>query len=242
MSQNEILWTFCNSETSFQSDEMSFEKAIEFAKQIPFAEREFWFAWQTGWEDWKALLDVEQFKEHVRIVSKPPPLPPRRHQVETPAAVATVEKASTSSHLNQEALDAMMPPPAPQPVPVAERRRAEEKAEPEKRQFERRRFPRYQIRFRVIIRTEELTFRTFTKDISLGGLSLENPLPERLLEQKCQIFIGDVDSQESIRFTLQPTERHDRRYFSFAGVEESMTKKLNQWINTQVTKTGKRAG
>jgi hypothetical protein len=269
MSQNEILWTFCNSETSFQSDEMSFDHAIEFAKQIPAGEREFWFAWQTGWEDWKAVLDVDQFKDHVRNVSKPPPLPPRRHQVEvapvvevaapvavaapvptlvaTPAPVVVAKEVDSPpplyGKLNQEALDALMnPPPTPQPKPVAERRRDETSAEAEKRGQERRRFPRYQIRFRVIIRNEELTFRTFTKDISLGGLSLENPIPERLMESKCQIFIGDVDSQESIRFTLQPTERHDRRYFSFAGVEEAMVTKLNQWINAQVTKAGKRAG
>src|ERR1700743_1671567 len=99
MSQTEMSWMFCNSETSFQSEEMSFEKAIEFAKKIPAADRESWFAWQTGWEDWKAVLDVEQFKDHVRNVSKPPPLPPRRH---TPSADADIPPPLAST-LNHEA-------------------------------------------------------------------------------------------------------------------------------------------
>jgi hypothetical protein len=262
MSQDDILWSFCNSETSFQSEEMPFDKAIEFAKKIPASEREFWFAWQTGWEDWKAVLDVEQFKNHVRDLSKPPPPPPRRHQepqaspppVAPAAAVAPAApapapqappvsappvsvaasptSASLAGSLNHEAIEAMMPPPAPAAA-----------AKPAEKRSERRRFPRHEVRFRVIIRNETLTFRTFTKDISLGGLSLENPVPEKFFDQKCQIFIGDPDGNENIRFTLQSAHRQDRRYFSFAGVDEKMSVKLGQWIKNQVDKaTRKKAG
>lgn len=230
---------------------MTFDKAIEFAKKIPSGERESWFAWQTGWEDWKAVLDVEQFKGHVRNVAKPPPLPPRRHQepVVVPQAEApALQKAQpVDSKLNQEVLDGLMPPPAPPAAAVTSATKSTAQTAPAPattRQYaERRRHPRYQIRFRVIIRNELLTFRTFTKDVSLGGCSLENPIPEKLLESKCQIFIGDLESNENIRFHLQPTERRDRRYFSFSGVEESMSGKLSQWLNAHTAKaSGKKAG
>jgi hypothetical protein len=242
MSQNDMTWMFCNSETSFQSEEMSFEKAIEFAKKIPAADREAWFAWQTGWEDWKAVLDIEQFKDHVRNVSKPPPLPPPRHQAATPEPVTQVKAPEPVA---KKPVDPIIlgPPPAgspstPPPLATAEQKLSTALVSGS----ERRRHPRYDIRFRVIIRNETLTFRTFTKDISMGGLSLENPIPEKLLEQKCQVFIGDLNSRENIRFMLSPTERADRRFFSFSGIEEAMSGKLAQWISAQVTKMRKKAG
>lgn len=250
MSQNEMSWMFCNSETSFQSEEMSLEKAIEFAKKIPAADRESWFAWQTGWEDWKAVLDVEQFKDHVKNVSKPPPLPPPRHQqaiTHQPIVQQAVAQPKAAAKPAEKAAPIILgappigspstPPPAP---PSGNTQPSISTALVSG--SERRRHPRYEIRFRVIIRNEQLTFRTFTRDISLGGLSLENPIPERLLDQTCQVFIGDLNSRENIRFTLSPTERRDRRYFSFSGVEETMAGKLSQWINAQVTKMRKKAG
>lgn len=255
MSQNKIVWQLCNSETSFQSQELDLEEAIAMAKKIPVAEREFWFAWQTGWEDWKGLLDVEEFKGHVRDVSTPPPIPPRRHQtvivqepVAGPQAVAPPPAAApvvialpppTPEVPVIAIAPAAVPPPVSTPAPAS----VPPPLTPEIDPHERRKHPRYALRLRVIIRNESLSFRTFTRDISLGGFSLENPLPEKLLDDKCHVFIGNTDGSSAIRFALSPTQRQDRRYFSFSGVDPEMAARLGKWITEQVSKhPGKIAG
>jgi hypothetical protein len=263
MSQNELNWSFCNSETSFQSEEMTLEAAIAFSRNIPSTDREFWFAWQIGWEEWKSILDLEQFKEPIKTLSKPPPVPPRRHQIEpvitvpppvvaaTPPSQATLMlpaprvavPVSQPMPAVSEIISVPGAPPTISPPPAPAVKTATMVSETQATGGDRRAHPRHEFRFRVIIRNETLTFRTFTKDISLGGLSLENPVPEKLLDQKCQVFIGDPDSRENIRFALQSVGRPDRRYFSFSGVDEAMAGKLGLWIKAQVDKAGgKKAG
>lgn len=123
-----------------------------------------------------------------------------------------------------------MPPPAPvvaPPVMPAPRHAVVEDKATGKNM---RQHPRYKIRLRVIIKNEELTFRTFTTDISLGGVALENPLPQELFNKDCKIFIADSSSMDNIRFTLKLTNRGDLRYFSFADLEESFVEKLRAWF------------
>jgi hypothetical protein len=224
----------CNSETSYQSEELTFEAAKQLVDKVPQNEKEFWFAWQTGWEDWKAILDVEEFKAPVappQNYAKPPPLPPKRHTAESAKPILGELKMAFQEETKKSASAAKnAPKPADEKLDLPlNDRRDEERTDGS----ERRRFPRYDVRLRCIIRNDVMTFRTFTRDISLSGVSLENPIPEHLLQKPCHIFIAGPDGKENIKFSLAMTSRADRRYFSFAGMEQAFTDKLGAWLKNQ---------
>lgn len=96
---------------------------------------------------------------------------------------------------------------------------------------EKRRFPRAIVRLRVIVRNEHLTFRTFTKNISLGGASLEHPIPPGLLTANCQIYLADPETSQNIRFKARIIhDRSDLRGIAFQNLNGDDQKKIQVWI------------
>lgn len=122
--------------------------------------------------------------------------------------------------------------PPPLPAPVATRTAAPEPPKAAELSSERRRFPRFDVRLRVIIRNEELTFRTFSCNISLSGISLERPVPERIFGRGCQIFIAGPTG-ENLRFSIHATSRNDLHFFSFEALTPPLAEKLEAWLRGQ---------
>ena len=94
----------------------------------------------------------------------------------------------------------------------------------------RRRHERHELRLRVIIRSAKVTFRTFTKDISLGGVQLENSIPEAIFGNACEIYIASLDHTQNIKFNLGPTARNDLSFFSFENIEPRFRDMLASWL------------
>lgn len=61
-----------------------------------------------------------------------------------------------------------------------------------------RRFPRYPYRFRVILSLKDITYRTFTQEVSLGGMKLKQKVPTAFMGKPCKVYIGWSDSSENI--------------------------------------------
>jgi hypothetical protein len=121
--------------------------------------------------------------------------------------------------------DSVLPPPIPQ-KPVVNLDPNAYKTDPNKV----RKHERHPIRLRIIIRNEERVFSTTTKDISLGGIALETPLPLELFTQECEAFIAGPDQNEKIRFTLEKTSRNDLRYFVLKPKDQAQLEKLKAWL------------
>ncbi len=66
---------------------------------------------------------------------------------------------------------------------------------------ERRAHERFRVRLQVVVVSEENAFRTFTRDVSLGGLALEKAIPRNLTGSMCTIFISDPSSHRKISFS-----------------------------------------
>lgn len=65
---------------------------------------------------------------------------------------------------------------------------------------DRRLSERSALRFRVVIRYRRLCFRSFTSDVSVGGLKLADQIPQEFIENICEIFISDERNGENIKF------------------------------------------
>ena len=96
---------------------------------------------------------------------------------------------------------------------------------------ERRRHPRFKIELKVIIVVGSKSFRTKTKDLSLGGLKLAEKIPENLNDKIGDVYIFSLDQKFSIKFQalIQLDAKRDRVKFE-AQSQESMLH-LEKWIN-----------
>lgn len=240
MSDTETRWYLCNTKTQTQLNSMSWNDARNHCMTIPEEEGIYWNVWQESWPGWKPIAEVSELHsllkkkkvEPPKAIALPPPIPkvppmPAAPKV-APAPVAAAPAVIVT------------PPPkaaahhAPDLVPpLAEAPKAAHASLPIVANVSRnnkRKHQRFEMRLRVIIRNEQLTFRTFSKDISLGGISLENAVPEHLFETGCHIFIAGPDGNENLRFDLGPTSRNDLRYFSFSTLEQKFLQKLAGWL------------
>lgn len=98
---------------------------------------------------------------------------------------------------------------------------------------ENRKHKRYNIRLRVLIRFENIVFRSFTKDISKGGMAIEHPLPAALHGQICAVQFHNVDSGIGLKLSLRMTDRPGDRYFTFTDLTESENKMLETFLEPE---------
>lgn len=106
---------------------------------------------------------------------------------------------------------------------------------------ERRRAPRYEARFRIVIVSGSVVFRTHTKDVSILGIHLEDPVPPGVLHSKCEIFIGSPELKENVSFHASVVgDPKNPCRFEFAEKKDAQAK-LKAWIQTLVEKHGLKA-
>jgi hypothetical protein len=105
---------------------------------------------------------------------------------------------------------------------------------------ERRSSPRLAGRLRVVVVSGRVVFRTFSYDISEGGIRLEKPVPPELVSSVVDIFVSSPEYKSSLRFKarLIPDQADAFRFqFIAQGAEVHL---LTQWV--QSLNVLKRAG
>lgn len=95
-----------------------------------------------------------------------------------------------------------------------------------------RRYPRIKGRLRTIITNKSKAFMTFTKDISLGGIQVENMIPQDILNTEIEVYLSDPTGKKSILFRCHPVgDTNNPCRFSFAKADEKNIQKLTQWLD-----------
>lgn len=95
-----------------------------------------------------------------------------------------------------------------------------------------RRYPRIKGRLRTIITNKAKAFMTFTKDISLGGIQVENNIPQDILNSEIEVYVSDPTGKKSILFRCHPVgDMKNPCRFSFAKADEKNLQKLSQWLD-----------
>lgn len=97
-----------------------------------------------------------------------------------------------------------------------------------------RKSPRYDIRLKVIISNKEKTFLSYTKNVSIGGVALEDNIPAEYFapDKDTEIFISSPKKNEFLAFRCTPVGDHsDPKNFSFGQISPESLQKFQLWID-----------
>lgn len=210
------------------------DETFSFLKSHPHS-KDF-FCWKEGFEDWKLVGSVEELalaylpSEKTPKRAPPPPPTPIVTPTPTPIVLAPLEKPLEKQ-----------PEEPPLNLPLQSTTATPESLTPVKPETIHRKHERFDLRFRVILRSHQITFRTFSKNISLGGIATEHPIPRELIHESCTIYIANPNGEENIKFNIKfATERQDTKYFYFTEISPDSQNKLKKWIDA-MSKTLKKA-
>ena len=215
-----ILYYLGRISTQEQWGPLTFQSLIDQLTPVALDAFSDFQSWYEGCENWKPVLDIENIREHLPqfqkkqahqapppklSIPKPPPLPSK-----PPEFVIQENKQQHSLPKQQHKLP------------------TQEQASEGK---DSRKFHRYNVRLRVIMRSDEVTFRTFTRNISAGGVALEHSVPDELLGSSVKMYISDPETEANIRFHAQVVpNRNESKFFYFTGLSDQESIKFASWL------------
>lgn len=116
--------------------------------------------------------------------------------------------------------------PERSPSPVVEIHRRTQAKRPDQR-----RFSRFNLEFKVVLVCQGKTFRTYSDNISIGGMHLKHKVPPFMLDHPCKIVISRRDSFENIEFQCRIISRgDDPQGVEFVEGDPKALQSLENWI------------
>lgn len=116
-------------------------------------------------------------------------------------------------------------------------------AESQQAKQENRRHTRYDMEFKVILVSEGKTFRSFSNNVSVGGMALKHKIPDTLMNRYCRVVISRRDAMENIEFNckilVSPTE--DAKRLEFVECDPAVVAGLRAWIDAGLAEQAARA-
>ena len=106
---------------------------------------------------------------------------------------------------------------------------------------ERRTQKRFNVDLRIILISRDRSFRSISKDVSLGGMKLKNRVPPEFSGQKCIAYISNLESKENIEMVCQViADPNDPCRIQFSEPDSKQLKRLNEWLieNNQAKRAG----
>lgn len=104
--------------------------------------------------------------------------------------------------------------------------------EEESHWISKRKHPRFKIELKVVIISQDKTFRTKTKDLSLGGMKTYDALPEHFTKNPVDVFISSPDFKISIKFTAEVvSDKKTHCHIKFIENSQHSIKELETWLS-----------
>jgi hypothetical protein len=236
----EILWSLGHRKTkAVEKNLYTNQLAQKVVESLASGEKiEDWMVWCSGWPKWKSLNEVVELMNEVSLLKKlnspeaappelpnlpkVPPAPRKKEENQVPPASNNTEDSGESLSLAPVAsIDA---------DEVTNGSSKKSNSDDDSNWGEKRQHKRVDARFRCIIKSSALTFRTFTRDISLGGVALEDAIPNELLGNQCTIYITSSSSKKNLKFKIKVTQRPGAKFFSFENTDPTFMTELNTWL------------
>jgi hypothetical protein len=127
------------------------------------------------------------------------------------------------------------PPPMPEKtasVRPSEKRKVTAHEKAKENSAEQRRNPRVNTRLRAVLTNKKSSFISFTKNISLSGILLENEIPRHIFSGACEIYLTGPDLKESIKFQCVPVGSEDNPCrLQFSQVSDKYQTILENWLS-----------
>lgn len=96
---------------------------------------------------------------------------------------------------------------------------------------EKRRFKRYTTKLKVIVSNKQKTFLSYSKNISEGGILLEDRIPKHMFNEESEVYISAPNRKEIIVFRCLPIgdDEHPNR-LKFQQSQHEYIQKLKLWL------------
>lgn len=235
MGQDEKLWIVYDIKAKKQSKPLETLRAQKFIMSLKASEYELYLIWTPGWERW---LPIQEAIQKAPDFFTPPPVPgaeapvkkepaPENKAVlvnevtETRTAYTTLDKA-TGDPAGYWAKDFSIHDVVLNPKSVDIKGLIGD---------DRRKRPRHDFRFEIIIFTDKKSFKTLSTNISTTGILIQEDLPKDMLNQNLQvILINKMDDNPSTnKFFFDGKIVGDiinPKRISFENMTDEMVKKL----------------
>ena len=208
----EPLWCLMNPSEQIKHFGLTAGEIKVYVSTIPFNKRHEWYVWHEGWSDWKALADVQEAHEMIEREVHPPEL------IVEEGGRKRVVSVHTGTHSTSPGLGLSVGPV---------------EGQTDSKEFVVREFERYQKRMRVVIESQGQHFESFTKDVSVGGVQIEDHVPEWVFGY-CKLLLHKLETNEVLELTCSLVEEDDskkRNRLALAPMKTTEdSHKLDSWL------------
>lgn len=192
----------------------SFSQLLEYFEELTQEEQSILWFWNFGMKSWLPLYQVFGAESLSGSNYKLPAFPQPK-KPDTSQEVRTFKIAEISEQV-------------PQPTEPLKSDQVEESSPKPKQQ---RRFKRFEVRLKVIISNKKKTFLSYSKNISEGGILLEDRIPKYMFNEDSEIFISSPQKKEIITFRCSPVDDEENpNRLRFAESQAEYLHKLRSWL------------
>lgn len=212
-SKSSRFWCLLNSDSNLSLNGLTFNEARAAVNALPLDSRIDWVVWREGWTRWKPLVQVRELLEPLSrtLEVMPPPYESQLDQVESQILHAFRD--------DEELVNANT---ATRDLEVTDH------------QFVERVHKRLRRRFKVHINQGTNKFTTHTVDVSVGGLLLEDVLPDWVVGY-CQVVLVRKETKQAVEVTCYLVENQspkDRRRLQIVALKDRQAEdELEKWLS-----------
>jgi hypothetical protein len=211
------LWCLYDNVNKRVIEGLLFDEARAVISSLETEVLEHWWAWRDDWADWKAISEVAGLTEIIyRASTTKYPDPSTLGQVDArtiaPQGLHTVQETSLAD-LSVAKIES-------------------EESDISNVTFTLRSSKRFKKRYSVYIELDEKMFKSHTRDISVGGLNLEDPLPS-WVQGHFKVRIGKPNNKKQIELKccLVELDNEERRRIQILPLQKIEDEKaLEAWI------------
>ncbi len=215
-SKTSALWCLLSSVTGQSLNGLTFSETRAAVSALADT-RVDWLVWREGWTKWKPLVQVRELLEpiHREMKQNPPAYEIQMDDVEK--QVRDIFSSETDEW-TQSTVDYQT---------------ATKDLETLGHEFQNRLHKRLKKRFKVQIVQSSNKFTSHTIDVSVGGILIEDVLPDWVVGY-CQVFLIRPSNKKAIEITCFLVENqapHDRRRLQILPLkDESAEQQLEEWL------------
>lgn len=186
---------------------------------------------QRGWKSWKKLLDVEDL--NILILASLSDLPELATEIRDGSPLISPISSPLNQQLNRASNEVDGAHPKTKPVQLKEIQTEENQVE-KKRSKENRNHERFDLKFKVVfIADGKTTFRTHSKNISEGGMLIEDALPIEFCNSMVNVFVASPKGMANIQFFAEVLRQgKNPRHIKFSTANSSNLDLLRAWMQT----------
>lgn len=261
MPKAERVWMLYNAVTKQQTKPIPTSAAHKFIMKIKVREVHQFYLWTPDWDSWKPLLPFLQSAENKDFVSPIPSLPPASEPETSPTETVRATTIGTGITLSGVESDedpfteenSLMytdvelthTPKIEKPNDFYQNFHGDElvldtnsnKKKKKKVNLERRGGTRHDLKIEILILTSQgKSFRTYSRNISLGGTLVADPIPKEFFEKDVDLVIVNKFEKEKngrlhLKARILPDAAEPCRLF-FRGMTTPVIKDLEALLKS----------